>query len=379
MTERSSEMTALRAGVVGLGAMGRNHVRVLGSMPGVSLVGAVDPNPVARSAAPACWVTEHLDELLALGLDICVVAVPTLSHAQVGFELAQAGVHTLIEKPLAASVQDGNRLADAFDQAGLVGCVGHVERHNPVLQALRRRVRGGELGRLFQIATSRQGPYQDRIRDVGVVLDLAAHDIDLTRWIAGSAYLKVSAHTTRSKAREHEDLAAVTGVLRDGTVVSHLVNWLSPLKERMVTVTGERGCLRANLLTAELWLQRSDPAGTDRPATDQAAQATPAGLQRCPVARQEPLRAELENFRNAVLGQAADIVTMRQGIDVLTVAGAVLAAADPGLTAAPTARPAVPTPRYEGLILPNGSPAHAALSTGEVDTLIPATGLRPVR
>jgi UDP-N-acetylglucosamine 3-dehydrogenase len=354
-------MTDLRAGVIGLGAMGRHHARVLGSMPGVSLVGVADASPAARAEAPACTVTAHLEELLPLGLDLCVVAVPTRRHTEIGLELARAGVHTLIEKPLAATVTDGSALADAFERAGLVGCVGHVERYNPVLRALRCRVWDGDLGRLFQIATSRQGPYPDRIRDVGVVLDLASHDIDLTRWIAGSPYLKVSAYTTRSMARQHEDLASVAGVLRDGTVISHLVNWLSPLKERTVTVTGERGCLRADLLAKELWFQRGDLAD-DGPAADRTGEPGAAGLSRCPVAWQEPLRTELENFRDAVLGKDADIVTMRQGTDVLEVASAVLATV-------PGTRPAVPIQRSDSLVLPNGSSAFAARA---VDVLVPA-------
>jgi predicted dehydrogenase len=364
-------LTPLRAGIVGLGVMGRNHARVLGAMPGVTLVGAIDTSPAARSAALACMVTADLDELLALGIDICVVAVPTLRHAGIGLELARAGVHTLIEKPLAASAPDGRRLADAFETAGLVGCTGHVERYNPVLRELHRLVRDDALGRLFQIATSRQGPYPDRIRDVGVVLDLASHDIDLTRWIAGSPYLQVSAYTTSSMTRQHEDLAAVAGLLRDGTVVSHLVNWLSPLKERVVTVIGEGGCLRADLLRAELWFQPHGRAAADGPIAGQAAGAA-GGLRQQPAWWREPLRAELENFRDAVLGQPADIVTMRQGTEVLEVAAAMLATV-------PGAAPAVPVPRQIAPAATDRSAAAAAPVGIPLDALVPTVSSWPAR
>jgi UDP-N-acetylglucosamine 3-dehydrogenase len=363
-------LTPLRAGIVGLGVMGRNHARVLGAMPGVTLVGAVDSSPAARAAA-ACMVTADLDELLALGIDICVVAVPTLCHAGIGLELARAGVHTLIEKPLAASVPDGRRLADAFEAAGLVGCAGHVERYNPMLRELHGLVRDGALGRLFQIATSRQGPYPDRIRDVGVVLDLASHDIDLTRWIAGSPYLQVSAYTTRSMTRQHEDLAAVAGLLLDGTVVSHLVNWLSPLKERVVTVTGEGGCLRADLLRTELLFQPHGRATAGGPMAGQAGGAAEELRQR-PAGWREPLRAELENFRDAVLGRPADIVTMRQGTEVLEVAVAML-------TAVPGTRAAVRAPRQIGPATTDGSAAAAAAAGIPLDALVPTASSWPAR
>ncbi|MEW1913800.1 Gfo/Idh/MocA family oxidoreductase [Kitasatospora sp. NPDC085895] len=317
-------MTALRAGVVGLGTMGRHHARVLAAMPGVRLIGACDPAPqAARHAVAGLPVFPDLDQLLGLGLDICVVAAPTLAHADIGTRLAQAGVHALIEKPLGASAEEGRALADAFERAGLVGCVGHIERFNPVIRAMRDRIARGEIGAVLQVTTSRQGPYPRRIRDVGVILDLASHDIDLTRWITGSPYLKVSAVTNQvTGGSSHEDLAAVAGVLEDGTVVNHLVNWLSPVKERLVTVTGQLGCLRGDLLAPALRLHRH---GLRSAPDDQAAGpvADNRGVA-CKLATHEPLRAELEGFVAAVHGRADHIVPMRAGVEVMDVTSAIL-------------------------------------------------------
>jgi UDP-N-acetylglucosamine 3-dehydrogenase len=316
----------LRAGLVGLGTMGRHHARVLGDLPGVDLVGAIDPDPRARTAARPVSAVAGLDELLALGIDICVVAAPTLMHADIGLRLAEAGVHTLIEKPLAPDAASARRLAKAFAERRLIGCVGHIERYSPALRALRARLGQGELGPVFQIATRRQGPFPARIRDVGVVMDLATHDIDVTQWVTGSSYLSVSAFAGRPRGGPHEDLVAVSGVLCDGTITSHLVNWLSPMKERVVTVTGQRGCLIADTLATELWFHRNGTVTAEGPHDRPFQGASEGDLIRYAVARREPLATELENFRDAVLGKPADIVTMRHGVETVEVAMAVLAA-----------------------------------------------------
>jgi predicted dehydrogenase len=318
----------LRAGVVGLGTMGRHHVRVLSELPGIEFVGAADPSPVARSAVRAVRVTADVAELLKLGIDMCVVATPTLTHTEIGLQLAAAGVHSLIEKPLAPDVESGRLLAERFETRRIIGCVGHIERYNPALRALRHRMHQGELGAVFQVATRRQGPFPKRIRDVGVVMDLATHDIDLTRWVTGSPYRTVSAFSAQPSGRAHEDLVAVTGILQDGTVTNHLVNWLSSMKERIITVTGERGCLMADTLASELWFYRNGAITTDGPADHPFRGASEGDTIRYAVAKREALCVELEHFRDAILGQPADIVTMRQGVEAVEVASAIIAASE---------------------------------------------------
>jgi UDP-N-acetylglucosamine 3-dehydrogenase len=324
-------MRPLRAGVVGLGTMGRNHVRVLADLPGVELVGAADPEARTRSAARSIPVFARLDELIELGIDMCVIASPTLTHTDIGLRLADAGVHTLIEKPLASSPENGRLLAKAFGERGLVGCVGHIERYNPAISALRARLAQGELGSVFQITTRRQGPFPQRIRDVGVVMDLATHDIDLTHWVTGCRYRTVAAFTAHPAGRPHEDLVAISGVLIDGTIASHLVNWLSSMKERIVTVTGERGCMTASTLATELWFHRNGSVTADGPRNPPFHGASEGDLIRYAMAKREALTAELENFRDAVGGKPADIVTLAQGVDTLEVAESVLAASRDGM------------------------------------------------
>jgi predicted dehydrogenase len=233
-------MTTLRAGLIGLGMMGRHHARVLRSITDVELVAVADPGGDPFSVASGLTVLSSVEELITAGIDYCMVAVPTAHHEEVGLALAEAGVHAMIEKPLAQDTAAARRLVDAFESRGLVGAVGHIERYNPALQQLRQRLEHGELGTMFQVVTRRQGPFPARIADVGVVKDLATHDIDLTAWVTQQHFRSVAARTAYKSGRAHEDLVAVVGHLADGTVTSHLVNWLSPMKERVTIVTGER-------------------------------------------------------------------------------------------------------------------------------------------
>ncbi|WP_199549309.1 Gfo/Idh/MocA family protein [Streptomyces sp. N35] len=324
-------MSTLRAGLVGLGAMGRNHARVLAGLDGVELVGVMDPAGDPHGAARGAPVVATLPEFLALGLDYAVVACPTALHEEVGLALAAHGVCALIEKPLAHSPRAARGLVDAFEQAGLVAGVGHIERFNPALRNLRRRLEAGELGELFQVVTRRQGPFPHRIADVGVVKDLATHDIDLTAWVTGQAYTSVSARTLTKSGRPHEDMVMVTGDLADGTLVSHLVNWLSPLKERFTAVTGERGCFVADTLTADLTFHANGAVATEWEAIAAFRGVSEGDMIRFATPKREPLLVEHETFRDAVAGKDAKdgtgIVTLAEGLRTVEVADAVLEAA----------------------------------------------------
>ncbi len=325
-------MSDLRAAVIGYGQMGRHHARVLGDLPGIELVGVVEPSPPER--APVSFVSD-LEQLLTDRVDLAVVAVPTALHEVVALRLAEAGVHALVEKPVAADVPASERMADAFEQAGLIGCVGHIERYNPAVRELRRRITAGELGEVYQISTRRQGPFPDRIQDVGVILDLATHDIDLTSFVSRSPYADISVRTTSRSGRECEDLVAAVGRLEDGTVVSHLVNWLSPFKERVTIVSGERGCFVADTLTADLTFHANGVAPVVWDTMASFRGVVVGDVTRYAIAKEEPLRLELSAFRDAVLGEGDDVVGIRDAAATVAVAEAMMRGAKSHDTEAP--------------------------------------------
>jgi predicted dehydrogenase len=324
-TRRSTAV--LRAGLVGLGSIGRHHARVLGSLEGVELVAVADPDGDPADAARGIDVVGSVEEVIAAGVDLCVVAVPTDVHEEVAVALAEAGVPTLVEKPLAPDLSAAWRIVDAFARRGLIGAVGHIERYNPALQAMRARIDAGELGGLYQVATRRQGPFPTRVNGIGVVMDLASHDIDITTFVTGSAFKLVTALTASKSGRSHEDLVAFLGQLDDGTVTSHLVNWLSPLKERIVIVTGERGCFVADTLAADLTFFANASIEVEWDTISMFRGVAEGDVVRYAIPKPEPLQTELAAFRDAVAGRPADLVSLEQGASVVSVAESVLESA----------------------------------------------------
>lgn len=320
-------MADLRYGVIGLGSMGRHHVRNIRQTPGMQLVAVADPAGDRFGVAEDLPVLPDVGALIDAGIDAAVVAVPTVYHEQAALALAEAGVHTLVEKPLAHSVEVGQRLVQAFDKAGVVGAVGYVERCNPALLEMRKRIAAGQLGEVYQIVTRRQSPFPARIADVGVVKDLATHDVDLTAWVAGSEYAAVAAQATYRSGRDNEDMVTVTARLKNDVLVSNLVNWLTPFKERTTVVTGETGALVADTLMGDLTYYRNGQIPVEWDNVANFRGVSEGEVTRYELAKREPLRVEHEHFRDAILGKDSQHVSMPEGLAALRVVDAILESA----------------------------------------------------
>ena len=320
----------LRMGIIGLGMMGRNHARVAREIAGVELVAVADAVGDPHKVAGSLPLYDSIDGLISHGIDAAVVVVPTQFHEEVGLALAEAGVHALIEKPIAHSIEAGERLVEAFDSRGLVGAVGHVERFNPALIELRKRLEQGELGQVYQIHTRRQGPFPARIADVGVVKDLASHDIDLTAWLANSPYTEIAAQTAFQSGRQHEDMITISAKLANGTIINHLVNWLTPFKERLTLVTGERGAFIADTLTADLTFYENGIIDSDWDAVIAFRGVSEGTVTRFALDKREPLKSEHEAFRDRILGKPSEAVSLSEGLNVLRVCEASIESAKSG-------------------------------------------------
>ncbi len=311
----------LRAGVLGLGVMGRHHSRVLSQLDGVEFVGVYDPADNVPAEVQGRAVVRDLETFLKLGVDYCVIATPTIYHLELGVALAEAGVHALIEKPVASTSEAGRQLATLFADKGLVGGVGHIERYNAAVQTARQRIEEGLIGEIYQIATRRQGPFPGRIADVGVIKDLASHDIDLTAWVTQQDYVSVNARTAYRSGREHEDMVLAVGTLSKGTIASHTVNWLTPFKERTTVITGEKGALVVDTLTADLTYFQNATLTLDWEQLRSFRGVSEGDVTRYALQRKEPLMAEHEAFRDAVLtGDTSRIVTLEAGARVVEIA-----------------------------------------------------------
>ena len=327
----------LRGAVLGLGMIGRHHARLLQASPLVDFAGAVDPaGDRFSSVRDDALLFADLDALLSAGTpDFAIVAVPTEEHVSAVSSLAAEGINVLVEKPLAATVAEGRALIDVCRAAGIHAAVGHVERFNPALLELRRRTQEGQLGQVFLVATERIGPFPDRVRDVGVIMDLATHDLDLVRWLGGAPVHRLTAETQHRMGREHEDLLLATGRLDNAISFNCVVDWLSPTKVRQTRVLGERGMLVADTLTADLTFYENGDVASHWENTQSLRGVSEGDSTRYALARREPLLVELEAFCDLLAGDVdAPVVTLAEGLETVLVAEAALASARGGVTVA---------------------------------------------
>ncbi len=311
----------MRVGVIGLGSMGKNHARVIHELQDSELASVFDPLSSEIKEIYGVPTTDKLEDLLSSNLDYCVVSSPTGTHAEMALLLAEHGIPALIEKPIAASMPEGKKIIDAFAIASLPGGVGHIERFNPAVQGLKTQLENGLLGEVFQITTRRTGPFTGRIADVGVIKDLASHDIDLVSWIADSKYKSVDARMTHRSGRSHEDLLIAVATLGNGTVVNHLVNWLSPYKERVTTVLGEKGLLVADTLNTKLTYIENGLLHKAWDETTGFKGVAEGEVRDFELGATEPLRLEHLSFQSDIkAGKVIDSVSLAEGLEVLRVA-----------------------------------------------------------
>lgn len=308
----------LRAAVIGLGSMGANHARVLHDLPGVDLTAVADTDPErlarATSGRPTLPFQDYREMLREIKPDMVSVVVPTRVHRQIALDVIAAGAHVLVEKPLAATSAEANEVAAAAAKAGVALTVGHIERFNPAIQELKRRLVEGQGGRVIQIRARRVGPFPHRIRDVGVIHDLAPHDIDVMRHLLDDDVERVYAEAQGRINTEHEDIFAGILYFKGGAVGMLDINWLTPMKERTLTVLCEKGMFVANYASQSLEFYENFAATAREGAI---ATVTEGPMTRYLVGNREPLRVELEAFRDAVIGKSSPPVTAADGIAAL--------------------------------------------------------------
>lgn len=287
--------------------MGKNHARVYREMEDAQLLAIVDENPQVAEAMGRFYQVpayQNFHEMVEREHPEAVsVAVPTQKHYQVAHDLLEAGCHVLVEKPISTTTEEARSLIETAERLKRVLMVGHIERYNPAVIALKQRLEAGALGRLFQIYARRLGPYPRRIEDVGCVMDLAPHDLDIMRYLTASEVVRVYAETKSELGRYHEEL--FTGILRfaDGTVGLLEINWLTPTKIRELYVTGERGLFRVNYLTQDLiFYENAEVNNINWPTISLLRGVSEGPMTKYALSKKEPLRAELEAFISRIQG-----------------------------------------------------------------------------
>jgi predicted dehydrogenase len=302
----------LRVGVVGVGVMGSNHARVFAGLPGTELVGVADPDRkqaefVARTLG--CVAFSDVSELIERDVDAITIAAPTHLHRDIALHCISRGIHVLVEKPIASTVEEGREIIAAARRAGVTLMVGHVERFNPAVEAIKDAIRDEAI---LSIAITRVGPFPPRMSNVGVVIDLAVHDIDLIRWFTDSDIIEVQPQLSSAVA-EREDIALLQFRTASGVLAHINTNWLTPFKARNVTVATRGKYVMGDLLTRQVTeCFGFQPDGS-------------YSMRHLSVGHAEPLRSELLAFLRAVRSGAAPAVTGEEAVASLEIATRCLA------------------------------------------------------
>ncbi len=315
----------IKTAVIGVGSMGANHVRVNWEIQEADLVGIADENEDKAQFLATKYGTrafsnyqKMLDEVKP---EAVTLAVPTIHHHQIALEIIERGIPLLIEKPIAFSLEEAQDIIDAAEKKNIKLMVGHIERFNPAIIALKEHIANDELGRIFQMDAHRQGPFPARIADVGVVIDLAVHDLDIMRFVSQKEVIRVYAETEKHIHSQYEDL--LTGLVRlsDGSVGTLTINWLTPTKIREFIVTGERGVFRCDYLTQDLYYYENPVSqGSEWESLRVLRGVSEGKMIRHTVAKKEPLRSEQEAFLNAIINDLSVPVSGEDGLKALSLA-----------------------------------------------------------
>jgi predicted dehydrogenase len=303
-----------KVGVIGLGSMGKIHLRNYCEMPDVQVVGVMDvaqanlDDARQRFGVPG-FAT--LAELLAQKPEAVSISVPTVLHYEVALEVIGHGVALLVEKPLAATAEQGRKLVEAAKAKGVPLMVGHIERFNPAVQKV-KELAGDDL---ISLSIERVGPFPVRIQDVGVIRDLGSHDIDLLRYLTGSDFASVSGVFSTSQGR-HEDSALITAKMQNG-VLSHITtNWVTPFRSRKIRAACKSRFIEANLMTQEV---REYSPFSDKEKT--------YAVREWPAVHREQMREELTQFLRAVREKTPPPITGEDGLAVLEIIERIFAGA----------------------------------------------------
>ena len=321
--------TPLRLGLVGLGSMGRNHLRVISNHPDTTLAAIADTDPAALEAAVAQTEAQGFADPLAMigdaELDGVVIAAPTTAHRALALAAIERGIGLLVEKPLAATVEDGLAIVAAARKRHVRVQVGHVERYNPAVLEMGRLLRSGWLSTIYAITSRRAGPFPARIRDVGVTVDLGTHDVDMLCWIAGERPVRVYAETAQRLHASHEDLTFGLLHFPSGATGFLDVDWLTPAKRRSLVALGEEGMFELDYLTQKLTFTRSN---VERPQMIGGYATTFSGdVAEIPIQSIEPLRAQLDEFVRVLRTGERPYVDGEDGLWAVAMANALLTAA----------------------------------------------------
>ena len=317
-------MNMLNVAVIGAGAMGRSHARVYSGMRNARLAAVCDINKeMGESVASqynAIYYKSYKDMLKKEKIDAVSVCVPTKLHKEVAIGIIRKRINVLVEKPIAATVQEAREIINEAEKNKTKLMVGHIERFNPAVIELKKRIENNELGKIYQANCTRLSPFPQRVVDVGVAVDLAVHEIDVLSHLIGSRIKRIFAETAQRIHSTHED--SLVGIMRFENNILGIIsaNWLTPKKVREISITGEKGMFAANYLTQELYFYENKFTRKNAGYDGNFMNIVEGRKIRIRIENAEPLKNELSAFADAVMNGKKIPVSGKEGMDALRIA-----------------------------------------------------------
>jgi len=316
----------MKVGVIGTGSMGQNHVRVLSEIS--TLVGVCDSNPEAGERIATKFKTKYfrsVDDLLSSGVEAVSIVTPTTAHYEVAKKSIDAGVHVLLEKPATGISSKLRELSEMAEQKKITFACGFIERHNPVVSFAINNLASGAFGSLISAHARRVSSFPSRIKDVGVIMDLGVHDIDVIKYLSGAPAKSVYATAGKFKNKEFEDHANIVIEFENGVTGVVEVNWLTPTKVRSLSMTCSNQFVEFDYTSQSIdicsaTLRDFDPANLfDLGLEYQARNIN--------LKKEEPLRRELLDFLKAAQEGSAPLVTGFDATETIRIAEAAIKSA----------------------------------------------------
>jgi UDP-N-acetylglucosamine 3-dehydrogenase len=317
-------LAKVNIGIIGLGVMGKNHARVYSGINGANLVAVCDLDKnlaeVTAKEYGTAHFTDYKDMLDKGNIDAVSICLPTKSHLEASLYTIKKRKHLLIEKPIASTLKDSSAIVDSSKEYNVKLMVGHVERFNPVVQEIKKRLVKNELGDIFLVKAERFSPFPKRVLDVGVTIDLSVHDIDVLHYLLEDSVFSAHSLVSQKIHSNNEDLMTAILKFNKGTICSISCNWITPKIVRELTLIGEKGMFKADYLAQSLVFYKNEFTDKYIDWEKRILTVTKGDEIELPVSKYEPLKAELESFVSCIQNDTEPEITGQQATENLKVA-----------------------------------------------------------
>tara|TARA_Y100000310_G_scaffold344942_1_gene460655 strand:- start:2294 stop:3295 length:1002 start_codon:yes stop_codon:yes gene_type:complete len=314
----------INVAVIGVGAMGKNHARVYSELENSNLVAVCDNDKGIGKEIASKFNTKFYSNVKEMldneKIDAVSICLPTKLHKETALTIINKKIHVLVEKPIATTTEEAKEIINEAKKNNVKLMVGHIERFNPIIIELKKRIKNNEIGKIFLIKSERFSPFPKRVIDVGVTVDLSVHDIDIMQYLLESKVKSVYCVNSQKVHSSHEDLMTSILKFKNDTVGTTSCNWITAKIVREITVIGEKGMFKANYLTQELNFFKNEFTDKYIDWEKRRLNVIPGDTIKIDIEKKEPLKNELQSFVDCIMNDSTPAISGQDGLESLNVA-----------------------------------------------------------